>query len=317
MEWFTPESFVISVEAIPGDGGTVTGGGTYVTGSTATVTATAGEIYEFVNWTEDGTVVSDEPTYSFTVTSNRALEANFAVVTYTVTAAVLPAEGGSVTGAGSYVYGAIATLTATPATDYTFINWTADGVVLSTEPELTITVQSDTSLVAHFESQIIQWEVTLNADPEVGGTVTGAGIYASGTEVTVTAEAANNFRFDFWKENGEVVSTEESYTFSILADRALTAHFTDVTATKEVDLQEFGISPNPATEYLTIQNRTAGKQTIQNMELYNMSGNPLSLNVTALGDSYTIDMKPYAPGLYILKITLKGGDIRTFRVIRK
>ncbi len=315
LEWFTPETFMISVEAIPGDGGTVTGGGTYVTGSTATVTATAGEIYEFVNWTEDGTVVSTDQAYSFTVTADRALEANFAVVTYTVTAAAMPQEGGSVTGAGSYVYGTEATLLATPAADYTFTNWTANGVVLSTEPELTITVVSDTSLVAHFESQIISWELTLNADPEVGGTVTGGGIYPEGTEVTAVAEAANNFRFDFWKENGEVVSTEESYTFTMLSDRVLTAHFTDVTATTEVDLQQFGISPNPATEYITIQNKTAGRQTILSMELYNMNGNKVSAHYTNLGDSYIMDMKSHDPGLYILKITLQSGDVRTFRVI--
>ncbi len=317
LEWFTPESFVITVEAMPGDGGTVTGGGTYTSGSTATVTATAGDIYEFVNWTENGTIVSSEPAYSFTVTSDRALVANFTVVTYNVTAVVMPAEGGTVTGEGSYVYGAIASLTATPASDYVFLNWTSGGAVLSTEPEIEITVLSDTSLVANFESQIMQWEVTLYADPEVGGTVTGAGIYASGTEVTVTAEAATNFMFDFWEENGEVVSTEESYTFSINGDRVLTAHFKDITSTTEVDLKEFGISPNPTSDYITIQNRTAGRQTIQSLELYNMSGNPVSVNYTAMGDTYNIDLKPFAPGLYILKITLKDGTVRTCRVIRK
>lgn len=315
LEWFTPETFVVTVEAIPGDAGLVSGGGTYVVGSTATVTATPGEIYSFVNWTEDGTVVSTDPEYSFTVTADRALIANFEVIMHTVTVAVLPLEGGSVEGAGSYLHGTEATLTATPSPDYIFINWTTGGTVLSTEPELVLLMLSDSSLVAHFESQLIEWELTLSADPETGGTVTGEGIYASGTEVTANAVAAENFRFDDWKENGEVVSTEESYTFNIQANRTLTAHFTDVTATQEVDLKKISISPNPAKDNVTIFNRATGGEAMRAVELYNINGYNMNVQFTILNDSYIMDLADYPAGVYILRITLQSGDIRTFRLV--
>lgn len=59
------------------EGGTVTGGGTFKSGSTVTLTAAANEYYEFVNWTENGNVVSTSATYEFTVTTDRDLIANF------------------------------------------------------------------------------------------------------------------------------------------------------------------------------------------------------------------------------------------------
>ena len=68
-----------SIEAVPNpvESGTVTGAGNYSAGQNCTVTATPNEGYSFVNWTENGVVVSEEATYSFIVTGNRNLVANF------------------------------------------------------------------------------------------------------------------------------------------------------------------------------------------------------------------------------------------------
>ena len=67
----------ITVSANPAEAGIVTGGGEYEEGATATLTATANEGYEFVNWTVDGAEVSTENPYTFVVTANVALVANF------------------------------------------------------------------------------------------------------------------------------------------------------------------------------------------------------------------------------------------------
>lgn len=72
-----PDRFTIAVSANPSDGGIVTGEGIYQEGQTCTVSATANNGFSFINWTEDGNVVSSDSTYSFTVDSNRTLEANF------------------------------------------------------------------------------------------------------------------------------------------------------------------------------------------------------------------------------------------------
>ncbi|MDR2928659.1 MAG: T9SS type A sorting domain-containing protein [Cytophagaceae bacterium] len=67
----------ISLSANPAAGGSVTGAGTYTTGSSATVIAVASEGYEFVNWTEDNEEVSADAEYTFPVTDARILVANF------------------------------------------------------------------------------------------------------------------------------------------------------------------------------------------------------------------------------------------------
>lgn len=74
-----PESYEITVSANPAEGGSVEGGGTYEEGETATITATPYPDCYFVNWTENGTVVSEEPEFSFTVTANRTFVAHLIV----------------------------------------------------------------------------------------------------------------------------------------------------------------------------------------------------------------------------------------------
>ncbi|WP_199619828.1 LamG-like jellyroll fold domain-containing protein [Paenibacillus alkalitolerans] len=61
----TTIAHMVSVSANPAYGGTVTGGGEYLQGSEVTVSAAAGTGYQFVNWTQGGSVVSENPDYTF------------------------------------------------------------------------------------------------------------------------------------------------------------------------------------------------------------------------------------------------------------
>ena len=74
-------NFTVSVSASPSAGGTVTGGGTYEMGQSCTVTATANNDYGFDNWTRNGDVVSTSASYTFTVTNDLNLVANFTAST--------------------------------------------------------------------------------------------------------------------------------------------------------------------------------------------------------------------------------------------
>ena len=69
---------VIIVMANSAEYGTVSGGGSFEGGETCIVTATPNEGYFFESWTENGEVVSTDATYSFIVTGDRNLVANFA-----------------------------------------------------------------------------------------------------------------------------------------------------------------------------------------------------------------------------------------------
>ena len=72
-------SFFIEATANPIEGGVVIGSGAYEEGALCELTATANEGYAFVNWSENGEVVSVEATYSFIVSENRNLVANFSI----------------------------------------------------------------------------------------------------------------------------------------------------------------------------------------------------------------------------------------------
>lgn len=70
-------TYTIGAEANPTNGGTISGTGTYEANQTCTLTASANNGFEFVNWTENGNEVSNNSTYQFSVSENRSLIANF------------------------------------------------------------------------------------------------------------------------------------------------------------------------------------------------------------------------------------------------
>ena len=79
------------------------------------------------------------------------------------------------------------------------------------------------------------YDVAATADPAVAGTVSGAGEYRAGEQVTVTAEAAAGYLFDGWFAGSERVSAQAGYTFSASADSTLTAKFINATSTITFD----------------------------------------------------------------------------------
>ena len=82
---------------------------------------------------------------------------------------------------------------------------------------------SNVTISATFED-IPTYNVTVNEDATMG-TVIGTVSYFWGEEATVMAEANSGFFFINWTENGEEVSTEETYSFIVTRDITLTANF--------------------------------------------------------------------------------------------
>lgn len=72
--------YLVQVTASPAVGGAVTGYGTYGYGNNITVTATPRNSYRFGNWTEGLNVVSTSSAYTFAVTGERKLKANFSEI---------------------------------------------------------------------------------------------------------------------------------------------------------------------------------------------------------------------------------------------
>lgn len=219
-------NYTVSVSASPSNGGTVTGGGTYEQGQSCTVRAIANSGYTFANWTENGNEVSTNANYSFTVNSNRNLVAHFTTQganTYTINVSANPSNGGTVAGGGTYEQGQSCTVHATANGGYTFTNWTENGNEVSTNANYTFTVNGNRTLVANF---IVQYTISISANPTNGGSVTGGGIYTEGQSCTVSATPNTNHAFTNWTENGTVISTNANYTFIVTTNRNMVANFT-------------------------------------------------------------------------------------------
>lgn len=145
-----------SVSVTKSGNGSVSGGGRYLAGQTAVVTATPDAEATFVAWKRNnpsGAVVSTSAQYSFEVESDIVLCAVFQggpTPHYTIAATADPAAGGTITGAGSKEEGSQCTLVATPKSGYVFDGWFENGKLVSNNQTLTFTVNADRTLVAKF-----------------------------------------------------------------------------------------------------------------------------------------------------------------------
>jgi len=91
---FALRNFIVTTSCSPIAGGSVSGNqGNYPAGSTVTLTATANTGYVFSCWTENGQVVSNQPTYSFRALSNRNLVANFVNLSFSLGTVITNPDG--------------------------------------------------------------------------------------------------------------------------------------------------------------------------------------------------------------------------------
>ena len=102
---------------------------------------------------------------------------------------------GSTGGAGEYLYGDTAVVTAIPAEGNRFICWMADTVVVGSDPVLRFEVENDVRLTALFSTDNI-YGVAIS--PVKGAVVTGSGVYGEGAPFTILAEPEEGYRFLSW-----------------------------------------------------------------------------------------------------------------------
>lgn len=79
VEFAHESKFIVSIETNPKDAGTVTGAGLYDPDKEVSVSAIPNDGWKFVNWTKDDEIVSDKEDYTFIVSDDITLVANFEV----------------------------------------------------------------------------------------------------------------------------------------------------------------------------------------------------------------------------------------------
>jgi len=145
---FMQSSYEVQTAANPVAGGTASGGGSVQGGAGVTVTAAAAQGYNFMNWTENGQVVSTGTSYYFEAGRSRNLVANFGQG-QGVAINIPDTTGGQVTlspAQADYAPGTQVTLSAYAATGYEFQYWSGD--IRSTANPLTITTGTTDIAVA-------------------------------------------------------------------------------------------------------------------------------------------------------------------------
>ena len=212
-----------------------------------------------------------------------------------------PSEGGFVQGNGAYGYGTSVTMTATANEGYTFDNWTKDGEEVSTDLTYNVTVTETECYVANFSRN--NYEITATADPVEGGEIIGFGTYYYGDTVTMSVFPYENYIFQNWTENGEIVSETETFSFIIDQSHNLIANFIyfDNICDTSSSVKVF---PNPAQDVLFIKGEGIRKVTV-----LNMMGQVMDAIVIDGQEQTQINLKNYAAGVFFVKAHLKSGDV--------
>lgn len=163
-----------SISASSGSGGSITSGtGTYDSGATATLVATADAGYSFINWTLDTSGGAEQSTlasYPFTVSGAKTLVANFVANAVSVSTAQLASA-----------------LTLTAASDITVVN----GGTLTLDANLTtvnsITIEKGGKVTNNANKSLIANSFTINSN------ASGTGTYVDKGTSTITTATVNQW----------------------------------------------------------------------------------------------------------------------------
>ena len=214
---FAINSYDLSVAA--GQGGSVSGSGSFQYGSSASISAIPDTGYSFAGWTGEG--ISDLNSSATTVqmTQTRNVSANFSLNSYELT--LLTGTGGSVTGEGTYNHGTNPSITAFPDNGYSFAGWSGEGVSDPNIPATTVSMSEARTISASFS--LNSYELILLAG--TGGSVTGGGTFDHGSTPLISATASTGYTFSGWSGEGTTDPNASSTTIIMLGDQNVSALF--------------------------------------------------------------------------------------------
>ena len=219
-------SYTIEPLLADSNAGSLSGGGSYLKDSTATLSASpSSSCYSFLYWKESDTVYSSNSSINILVTGDRTFTAYFDQLQDTVELTASPIMGGTTEGSGYYgcSIDSVRSLIAVPSPCYEFVEWTKDGVKISEEDTLMTNVTDNLSLVAHFK--YAEYTISAQANVAAGGTVTGGGNYKCDSSTTLSAKRNSCYDFVSWTEGGVVLSTDTFLNLKMSSDRQIVANF--------------------------------------------------------------------------------------------
>jgi hypothetical protein len=149
--------------------------------------------------------------------------------------------------------------------------------------------------------------------PANGGTVSGTGEFNQNASVTLTAVPSPGFTFVNWTILGNVVSTDNPFTFPALMTSQVDANFSENAAsTIDLSTASYKVFPNPAVDVLNIE----FYEEISIVEVSTLDGKVLkSLEVNA--NKTSVDVMNFEAGVYTYKVITKKGDVFVNTFVKK
>ena len=306
---FSLNTYTLSTATTGNGSGTVShvpAGTTFNYGTVITLTATPITGSSFTNWSAGVSGIGNVVT--LTMNSDKAVTATFTLNSYTINTATAGNGHGNISqepAGSSFNYGTVITLTASPITGSSFVDWR--GGVNSTNQVVTVTIDSDKLVTATFT--LNTYTLTTATTGNGTGTVSNlppGNSFNYGTVVTLTADAYTGSTFTGW--SGNVSGADQVVTVTIDGDKSVTATFTLITYTLDTASDGNGsgsVSRDPigsSFDYGTVitltatpsqgssfANWSAGCVASGNTCVLSMTGNIL-VTATFTLNSYTLTM---------------------------
>jgi len=134
------------------------------------------------------------------------------------------------------------------------------------------------------------------------GYTTGNGLYEA--NATVTATAYSGYHFVNWTKNGEEVSKANPYSFTVIEDVELVAHFESNVGIENIETATIKIYPNPTSGMLKIE--SSGLR-VENVIIYDVFGK--IQKIENWKTEKAIDISHLPTGVYFVKISTEAGEV--------
>ncbi|HLF01153.1 MAG TPA: TadE/TadG family type IV pilus assembly protein, partial [Anaerolineales bacterium] len=298
-----------------------------------TVSASAG--YSFTGYTGDAT--GTNPATTLSMTANRAVTASFSAACYTLTTAVNPNDGSTVSVAApncdsnadtvndGYTIGTTVSIQANPGCQRTFDYWSGDTstIVDSNASSTTIVMDGNKTIIAIFQpvgSYSLNYGVSDNdsnyiSDGAINSVTSGdcpGGLYTEGLSVTISAVPDTNQEFVDWTADSagnNHVSYDNPYTFTMASNTSLFAQFDSVHChTLQINIVTNGggtggsVTTNPTSSVNCAPGEFPADSTVDLTYTANAGYTFAGWSGAASGTnpSVTVDMENVSPDPYVI-----------------
>ena len=175
---------------------------------------------EFLEWVVDDMPLKSGNNITVHMGANHTAVATCRGLSFNLTTNVNPPEGGTVSGGGTYNCCTNVTVNATPKDCWYFTGWSGD--LGGTDNPTSFHIDGNKNITANFARY--SYNLTTNANPPEGGTVSGGGTYNCCTNVTVNATPADScWYFTGW--SGDLAGTDNPTSIHIDGNKNVTANF--------------------------------------------------------------------------------------------